>query len=164
MKVLCLTPEESAPASTGEGESAPEMKAIYKGNPLLHIEAFQPGDALKATVPGLGLEMDSPYPILGYWNSAKYGMHVYLGPTPNAMLKHYRYAVEEGCTVEEVLFYQLPEQITEICLMDYRHGLAYVPAYETEVVMKRSYGGKHEQSNVIPLHDKKGQYLLFNIA
>lgn len=143
-------------------DSGPRLRVYHRGNPLAFKDSFTPGDSIRATNPGLGLDQGVDYPILGYWNSEKFGMHVYLGNTPNAMLKHYRYAVEEGATNEEVLFYLLPSEITEICIKDCLFGLEYVPALAPEVIMRPSKGGLQEQGNVIPLHDSKGQFSLFN--
>lgn len=153
-----------------EGEDPPKMWISHKENPLLHRAGFEPGDAIRATNSMFGLVPGEVYPILGYWHRDLEFMYVYVRNTVNGQKNWHRSAMEEKRLQEEVLFQLLPEDITEICLHDYLQnrlkgarkngieGLEYLPAYDVEVPMWP------EKDNVVPLHDSKGQYLLFNVA
>lgn len=182
MIVVELNPEKEQ--EVDKEPPMPRLTASWRGNPLEHLTSFTQGDAIRATSKAYGLEPGREYAILGWWHrqptTPKEGpaMYVYLENSANGYAKHFRSAVEEEKTHEEVLFACLPDEITEICLTDHlqrgrrhpRHsgleGLEYVPAMAPEVIMKREYGGLHEDKNdhVIPLHDKTGQFLLFSIS
>lgn len=173
--------------SPPDEEEAPAVYCSYDGNPLAHKTSFDRGDAIRATNAMFGLVPGQEYPILGYWfrkpktDKEEAVMYVYLPLSANGYNKSFRSAVEEDRTDEEVLLYALPDEITEVCLNDHLQkrmrirnqdvlaGLEYIPFLTVEVPMKRTYGGQHvkgqePEDNVIPLHDKKGQFLLFNVA
>ncbi|RNI26591.1 hypothetical protein [Rufibacter latericius] len=151
-------------SSSQHVDSGPALR-VYRGNPLAHKDSFTPGDSIRATNPGLGMDQGIDYPILGYWNSEQFGMYVYIPATANAMMKHYRFAVTEERSGEEVLFYLLPEEITEICIKDCLFGLEYVPATAPEVIMKATTGGmQKEETRTIPFHSTGIQLSLFSVA
>ncbi|GAB2540142.1 hypothetical protein [Rufibacter soli] len=165
----------------------PLMYKSHQGNPLENRHGFEPGDRIRANDASNGLVPGKEYPILGFWHRNQTHMYVYLEATENGHMASFRTAVEEltpeDLGLQEVLFYNLlpSDLITEICIQDclksrFRQrpndrmqSLSLVPAKDTQVNMKRTYGGLHEkgreQDASIPLTDEKGQYsLFFNVA